>query len=164
MRISTPTFREVEEVAHNMRDTDIQELAAIYPFDDRTSVADAYIKQWRSFETSGLCCYLENGDPVAIGLTIMSRPNVITLSFISTDDFGQIAKPGAKYLKGTLFPNFQAKGVHRIETVTVDGYEVNHRWLGMLGLKHEAEHKMFGKNGETFHTFAWTKDVRQVSN
>ena len=33
-----------------------------------------------------------------------------------------------------------------------------HRWLGIIGLKREAALRGFGKNGETFHQFAWVAD------
>ena len=39
-----------------------------------------------------------------------------------------------------------------------DGYHELHRWLGIIGLKREGALRGFGRNGETFHQFAWVAD------
>lgn len=163
MKINKPTQADFCHVAFNMRERDVEELAALYPVDGRGDVAEIFITRYAR-RPEPICGYREDGKPVAIGLAVEHRKNVLTLGFIATEDFKNWILPMAKYIRRELFRPAQAAGCHRIETTTIDGYDETHRWLGMLGLHREATHPGFGKRGETFHTYAWVKDVRSVGD
>src|SRR5690606_23608090 len=93
-------------------------------------------------------------EPVAAGAMVGARPNVITLMFFATDDFPKIALPLTRFITKNLFQKYRDNGVHRIECVSIEGYDEAHRWIKILGLHHEAVFPGFGKNGEAFHQFA----------
>jgi hypothetical protein len=83
----------------------------------------------------------------------------VTLAFFATDQFPEIALGLTKFIKDRLFPRYRAEGVHRIECLSMEGYDAAHRWIGVLGLKREAVLPKFGKGGETFFQFAWVADA-----
>ena len=65
--------------------------------------------------------------------------------------------PLTRFITKNLFEKYRAKGVHRIECVSIDGYDEAYRWIKLLGLHHEAVLPGFGKNAEVFRSFAWVK-------
>lgn len=155
MKIDTPGFGDFHYVASHMRDSDYREFSALSPSENRadlaTRLADTY--GWRS-DLIGV--YLDR--PVAVGAAIEATPNVLTLLFLATDDFPLVAFGLTRFITQRLFPRYRAAGVHRIQCASIDGYDAAHRWIGTLGLQREAELRGFGKNGETFHQFAWVSD------
>lgn len=156
MRIDEPTYRDVERVAYFMRAHDVEELQAVYPVDGADAVAAHFLASYA--RRSDLMCAYADDEPVAVGMTVEARPNVITLGFIATERFPQVAAPLGRWIRTKLFAGFREAGCHRIECVTIEGYSDTHRWLKMLGLRLEATHPGYGKRGEAFHTFAWTAD------
>lgn len=153
MKIDKPSHLDFLYVANRMRDRDLEELQAVYPVDGREAVAAWFVKS-HAGRRDAFCCYI-GAEPVAVGMAIEGRPNVITLGLIATDRFPMVAKEGARFLRQRFFANMKKAGCHRIECVTIEGYEETHRWLRILGLKREAIHPGYGKRGETFHTYAW---------
>ena len=56
---------------------------------------------------------------------------------------------------------YEAAGVHRIQAVSLAGYDKTHQWLGTLGLQPETGPlKGYGRHGEDFIQFARLSDVR----
>jgi hypothetical protein len=89
---------------------------------------------------------------------LLHRPNVATLLFFATDDFGgAVAADFTRFVKQRLFPGYVEKGVHRIECAALAEYDEMHRWLKVLGLVREAVMLGFGRGGETYMQFSWVK-------
>jgi hypothetical protein len=155
MRIDVTTPENVRYVAERMRDSDYREFSALSRTNSREELAADLVAAYGE-HSSGICAY-EGGEPVAAGAMVEGRPNVMTLMFFATDAFPQIALPLTRFITQNLFEKYRANGVHRIECVSIEGYEQAHRWIKLLGLHHEAVFPGFGKNGEAFHSFAWVK-------
>lgn len=159
MRISEPTPDAVRYVALNMRERDFDEFSAVSFATDRDELARDITARYG--ERNDVMVADVEGEPVCVGATIMSRPNVITLLFFATDRFPEIALPITRFIKKQLFPRLVKTGVHRIEAVSMDGYEQAQHWLRTLGLEQETGPMPgYGRNGEAFIQFAWSKDVR----
>lgn len=163
MRIDKPDHQDLYHVTSHMRDRDVEELSAIYPVDGRTDVAWRF-RQLYEGRPDLICGYDDDRVPFCIGAPIETRPNVITLGFIATDTFPRHARLLGRWIRGQLFAGMKKAGCHRIETVSIAGYDETHRWLRLLGLRQEATHSGFGKRGETFHTFAWVDDAYKTGN
>ncbi|MCH4543128.1 hypothetical protein [Ochrobactrum sp. A-1] len=159
LTLNVPTKDDFLHVARNMRARDAAEFMAVSAAQTREQLADVLAESYASHP--GVICGYANGEPTAIGAMVLARPNVVTLMFFATDGFKTIAAPLTRFIRQRLFPRYENSGVHRIECVSIDGYEETHRWIRALGLKHEAKHEGYGRNGETFHTFSKVKiDVR----
>jgi hypothetical protein len=153
VRITAATPSDILDVARNMRDSDLREFSALLPVDGRGPVAQEVLRRHAAHDDT-MCASLA-GNPVAIGTARVLRPNVATLLFFATGQFRQIALPLTRFIRQRLFVELRMAGVHRIECISIDGHEQAHRWIKILGLRHEAVCKGYGKNGETFHQFAW---------
>ena len=155
MRIDVTTPENVRYVAERMRDSDYREFSALSHADSRERLTADLVAAYGE-HPSGICAYAGDA-PVAAGAMVEGRPNVITLMFFATDAFPRIALPLTRFITKNLFEKYRAEGVHRIECVSIEGYDAAHRWIKLLGLHHEAVFPGFGRNGEAFHSFAWVK-------
>lgn len=152
MRVDITTPENVRYVAERMRDSDYREFSALSHASTRQEMIDSLVEAYGNHQ-GGICAYLGD-EPVAVGAMVEGRPNVITLMFFATDDMHKIVLPLTRFITKNLFEKYRANGVHRIECVSIDGYDEAHRWIKMLGLHHEAVFPSFGKNEEPFHSFA----------
>jgi len=155
MRVDVTTPENVRHVAERMRASDYREFSALSYADSRDEMTDMLVDVYGN-HPSGICAYNDNA-PVAAGAMVEGRPNVMTLMFFATDDFPKIALPLTRFITKNLFEKYRANGVHRIECVSIEGYDEAHRWIKLLGLHHEAVFPGYGKGGEAFFQFSWVK-------
>lgn len=157
MIVGEPSIKHVRFVADRMRDKDAEEFLALSFAGNAAELADVMVHKYSANQQT--FCFSDGDEPVAVGAMVEARPNVITLMFFATDAFPKLALQIARFTRQRLFPKYRAAGVHRIECVSIDGYEAAHRWIEILGLKREGgPMRGFGKGGETFHQFAWVAD------
>jgi hypothetical protein len=94
---------------------------------------------------------------------LVERPNVASLLFFATPTFLGYKIAMTKFIKKDMFRVLRDEGVHRIEAASLAGYPEVHAWLETLGMEKESEMPGYGKNGETFVTYAWVApDVRSA--
>jgi hypothetical protein len=156
MRVVDPTPENVRYVAERMRETDLAEFLATSFCDTREDLVDALVERYGNGENG--FCFTDGDEPVGIAVLLPVRPNVIALLFFATGRFPGIAVAVTRFTLRTLFPSYRDAGVHRIETISIEGYDAAHRWIEILGLKREGRFEGFGRNGEAFHQFAWVAD------
>lgn len=157
MRVETATVEDVVDVAYRMRERDYLEFTAL---SDTDSPAELARRLGARYGRSGQAiCAHHDDKPVAIGEMVIARPGVATLMFFATDDFPKIAISATRFIKWELFPRYREHGIHRIEAVSLEGYDETHRWLQTLGLAQEAVMPGYGRRAETFRQFAWVRDV-----
>lgn len=162
MKIEHATPIDICFVARQMRERDFAEFSALSAVTTREELVNVLVARLANHKHT-LCASTEAG-PVAIGAAIEARPKVLSLLFFATDEFPVIADQLTRFIKQRLFPPLVAAGIHRIETVSLDGYTQARRWLGVLGLEPETRPLLnYGKNGEAFVQFSWVKDVRPPS-
>jgi len=143
-----------------MRERDYKEFSAVSFTSDRRELADLMAERYGERTDVVVGC-LDDYTPACVGAAIMSRPNVITLLFFATDHFPEIALPVTRFIRKQFLPRLVHAGVHRIEAVSLAGYVETHAWLKTLGLDQETEEmRGYGKHGEAFIQFAWSRDVR----
>lgn len=156
MRVGAADREFVEHVARHMRPGDVREFLPLTHAATPAELADLMVQLYSDHD-AGYSFHDDQG-PVGIGAMVEGRPNVVTLLFFATERFAGIALPVARFTKQRLFPTYRRDGVHRIEAVSIDGYDEAHRWIKLVGMKHEAALHGYGKGGETYHQFAWVDD------
>ncbi len=157
MKISEPTPETVHAVALNMRERDFTEFAAVSHAETRDELASIMADRYGQFE-GGIVGYADD-EPCCVGAAVMGRPNVVTLLFFATDRFREIALPATRFIKREFFGRLKQAGVHRIEAVSLAGYDETHAWLQTLGLEPETRPMLgYGKGGEAFIQFAWVAE------
>ena len=156
MIVDEPSARHVRYVAERMRAQDVEEFLALSFASNKAELADTMVEKYAA--NTQAFCFSEGAEPVAVGAMVEARPNVITLMFFATDSFPRLALRIARFTKHRLFPSYRKAGVHRIECVSIAGYDHAHKWIRLCGMKEEGAFRGFGKGGETFHQFAWVAD------
>lgn len=155
MIVDGPTLAHVRTVAENMRAADVAEFMAVSFARNHAELADTLVERYGS--NGETYCFSDGDTPVAVGAMVEGRPNVITIMFFATEMFPRIAIPLARFCKQRLFPHYRNLGAHRIECIAISNEPKKHRWIELLGMKHEGEFAGFGKHGESFTQFAWVK-------
>lgn len=159
MKIDAPRYEDILSVARAMRPRDFDEFSALSPADTRDELAEALVTRYFG-HPDAFCAYAEGGEAVAVGAMVQARPGVVTLMFFATERMAEIGLALTKFITQRLFPAYQARGIHRIECVSLEGYDEVHRWIEVLGLRREAgPFRGFGKRGEGFIQFAWVADA-----
>lgn len=154
IEIRPGTLRDITFVAAGMRAEDWREIHASCPFDDKAE--------------AGAACYLVSpewcwtawlrDEPVyAAGFAPSYLPWLWSAWAFGTDRSRRAIPAITRHLMGVV-PTMIDAGVHRVEARAVADYENANRWLAGLGAKLECELRAFGRNGETFNLWAWTKD------
>lgn len=150
MKIERATRDDIAFVARNMRERDFAEFSAISRCDTREELADLLTQTYGGRED--IICGAKD-EPICIGITVEVWPNVMSLGFLATDRFPEIGRPITKFTKD-LLAKYEAAGVHRVQAISIEGYDTTHRWLETLGLKREVVMPGYGRNNETFVQFA----------
>lgn len=150
------TVEAVREVAENMRPRDREEFMAVSPFDTHGQLVETIVRQFAPHQDAYVF-RTDAGVPAAVAGMIRQRPNVVTLLFFATDGLQDIGSDLTRFVLKVLFPTYRDMGVHRIECASIEGYSETHRWLEVLGLKQEAVMPGYGRDGQTYIQFAWTK-------
>lgn len=159
--INEATREQIIFVAEQMRERDYLEINALYDSGSRAELAQMIADRYD--RNSDVLCWTSNGEPVCIGGALQTRPNAVSLLFFATDEFPRIAVSVTRFIK-KLFREYEKSGVHRIEAISLEGYQHAHRWLSILGLRRETGPLInFGKGGETFIQFVRVSDVREIS-
>jgi len=163
LKIKSATAQEIYDVAVGMRERDFIEIGALNFAEGREDLAQALARRYMMNED--VLCASWSDRPICIGGFINTRPNVISLMMFATSDFPKIGVGITRFIKHQMFPRLEQAGVHRIEAISLEGYDEVHDWLRVLGLEAETEPlRNFGKNGEAFRYFARVMDARPTSH
>ncbi len=157
MRIEPPCTRDVAYVGAYMRQRDRDEFIALTHFASYGELVFSLIERFASHPDVFV---VHDEEPVAVGGMILHRPNVATLLFFATDKFAAVGRPFTRFVKKQLFRTYVERGVHRIEAQALADYGEVRSWLNVLGLTAEATMPGFGRDGQTYIQYAWTKSVR----
>ena len=140
-------------VLEDLRDWDRREIFATLEEQDPFDLAEKIVflpgVQGAVFSSQGA--------PVAAAGATPLWPGVAGVWAFGTDRFPEVGLAATRYVRRVLTPNLLAAGFHRAECKSMEGHEEAHRWLEACGLHREATHPKYGRNGETFHTYAFVR-------
>ena len=153
MKIERATRDEILHVARNMRQRDFDEIVALNFADTREGLAEALANKFA--DRDDILCASDRGVPICVGGFLECRPRTIMLLMFATDNFPYIGLGLTRFIRKQMFPRLIDAGVHRIEAISLAGYDEVHAWLRTLGLQPETGPLLnFGKNGEQFVQFS----------
>lgn len=146
-----PTPTDVRFVAANMRAADAAEIFATRwtdaPDDIVTDVMHAGPFVW----TTGL------ERPIAVVGAFPSHPGVWQVFMFATDEFPRIGLGMTRFVRKCMIPALIDSNAHRAQCHSIEGHDVAHRWLESLGAQVESVAKGWGRNGEDFRVYVWTR-------
>jgi hypothetical protein len=153
VRIEEGTNEALRAVVSDIRDADVREALATSWWSSREALQSDLVARYSDRDDT-YAAFLD-ARAVAFGAMVEIRPGVVSAGFFATEDFPQIAVPVARFVRRNLFPAYRRAGIHRIGCMIIDGYDSAMDFVQLLGLKREHEVRGYGKDGESFYSFAW---------
>lgn len=149
MTLDRLDYNGVYSVAENMREWDRREIYATRWNEDP---ADLATDAMRAFEFGWLASGGET--PIAVIGGIPMHPGVWSVFMFATPEFHKIRVAMTRFALRQLKPVL-TNVAHRIECRSMEGHEDAQNWLELIGFSRESSIPKYGKNGETFHLYAW---------
>lgn len=152
MRVLPLSHNDVLYVAQRMREWDRREIYATQWTDDPVDLTATVM----ACGTFSWVCGLDR--PIAALGALPIWPGVWSVWMFGTDEVPRIGLSLTRFARRSMMAALLESGAHRAECRSIEGHEDAQKWLESLGARREATHRMAGRNGETFHTYAWTRD------
>ena len=141
-------------VADRMREWDRREVFATQWDDDAAKLVSNILAGGEFGWVAGV-----DGLPVAAFGAIPVWNGVWQVWMFATDDWPKVALGVTRFIKKVMIPALEEVGCHRAECRSMDGHDVAHRWLECLGAHKESELPHFGRDGQTFYLYCWTRPI-----
>lgn len=156
MQIVQATPELVRHVALHMRDGDYDEIAATSWADTRAELADDLAARYSAW-CDTIYVAGRSDTPVAVFGWVPLWPGVWSLLMFATDQFQLVSQALTKFCCATAIPALDNAAASRVECYSHARHATAHRWLRFLGLKPEATLQGYGRGGEDFIVFAWSR-------
>jgi hypothetical protein len=143
----------VQHVVHNMRAKDKAEIYATQWTDDPWAFGNSVLRMG----DFGYVLHADDGEPVVACGGVPLWNGVWSIWMFATDRFDEISLSTHRFAKKVFFPSLDYAGWHRLECRSLAAHDVAHRWLELLGATRECEVSNYGKAGEAFYLYCWTK-------
>lgn len=157
MRLAKINEDDLDWVVRRMRRQDFHEVYA-NRWDDNP---DALVRDLMLCGDFGWVAGTDEGLPVAAFGAIPVWNGVWEVWMIATDNWPKVALGVHRFIKRVMIPALEQTGCHRAQCRALSTYTWSHKWLKSLGAYKESEMPHFGRNGECFYLFCWTRPVTQ---
>lgn len=151
MMIIDPTLEEIRHVVLNLRDQSRREIFQATDMDEEAFAQSVF--HARGFTWVGY----HNGAPTAILGAHRQHQGVWSVFGFGTEDWQAIWRAVTRTAKVDMFRMVSECGCHRAHCVTMTESTDVHRWLRLLGATEESVMRGYGKGGEDYTMFSWTK-------
>jgi hypothetical protein len=159
MTLADITLERVSHVTARMRQADKDEIYATRWDDDPERLAKTVV----SFDPTGFVVLADDGEPVSVFGVYQMWPGVFSVFMFATDRWNEVSVGMTKFVMRDMIPSVMSGAFVRAECRSLSTHTQAHRWLEMLGAYKESEQLCFGKNGETFFTYVWTKQPTKTN-
>ncbi len=159
MKLAEISLKPVLHVASRMREMDRQEIFATRWSHDPHVIAELIDKA----NPPGFVALADDGEPVCVVGAHEMWPGVFSVFMFATDRWKEVSFDTTKAVKRILIPAVMSDTFVRGECKSLSTHEEAHRWLEVLGASKESEHPCYGKNGETFFTYSWTRQPAKTN-
>lgn len=147
-----PPFEDMLQITSNLRARDHEELFATRYGDDPADVARDTLRtgafRWGA--------YLD-GRPVAALGAFPRWPKVWTCWAFGTDEWDKVVLTLTKHARNFMTPAMVNAGAIRMDALSMASHTDARAWLAMLGARPEKVLDNWGKNGQAFVSYAWTR-------
>lgn len=157
--VAQPSYADTLTVASNLRERDREEIFATRPDENPADLA-------RDVIASGAFrwgAYVDNRPVAAIG-AFQRWPNVWSVWAFGTDEWRSAAGALTKYAIRNMRPALYRSGALRVDCMSLATHTDARRWLELLGLRPEKTLDNWGKAGESFVLYSWTRNGQNGRN
>ena len=158
MKLAKLNADDLDWVVRRMRQRDIQEIYATRWDDDPRR----FVEDIMASGDFGWVAGTDDGLPVAAFGAVPLWNGVWDVWMFATDEWPRVALGVHRFIKKVMIPALEESGCHRAQCRSLATYTWSHRWLESLGAYKESELPHFGKEGELFYLYCWTRPVRKT--
>jgi hypothetical protein len=144
----------VQYVCRNLRDRDAEEIFATRFHDDPDQLASE-IATVREYSW----CAVVDHEPVAIIGAYEKWPGVWSVFAFGTDRWPEVVLTLTKHVRRVMIPELFERGAIRADCHALETHDDARRWLTALGAKEGPGLDNFGKNGQSFVCYCWTRET-----
>lgn len=154
VRIARLTYDAALYVCLNLRPEDRREIYALRNDDNPVLLAHHVTRAAVLSDLAWVATW--QGRPAAVLGAYELWPGVFEAFAFGTDDWPHVALALTRHGLRTLGPALRERGAHRFQAHSHADHHEAHRWLQSLGARFEAALPCFGRDGSTYHLYAWT--------
>jgi len=151
--LADASYEALFYIAQNLRERDREEINATRWSETPESLAaDTFACgnfQW--------VAYLDD-EPVASIGAFPGIPNVWTVWAYGTDKWPKVVKTLTRHVRRFMIPALENTEAVRVHCFAYDGHTDARRWLEALGATPETRLDNWGKNGQRFVLYSWTRE------
>jgi hypothetical protein len=148
-----PPLDDFIYVAANMRERDREEIFATRYGNDPVQVA----RDAKAGGEFAWVAYVDGLPAAAIG-ALPRWPRVWTVWAYGTDQWDTVVLALTRHVKRFMIPAIFNAGAIRADACALEKHEDARRWLEYLGAVAEKPLDNWGKNGERFVLYCWTRE------
>jgi len=153
--ITTHTLADVTHIARNMRPRDREEIFATRYGEDTDKLAHDTLStgpfQW--------CAVADDGEPIAVIGAHPRWPNVWSAWAFGTARWPEAIGLLTRHVRRFMLPALYNSGAARVDAMSLATHEDARKWLEFLGAKPKEKLDNWGKNGEDFVNYVWTRET-----
>ncbi len=147
-----PTYEQALYIAENLRERDRQEIFATR-YDESIEGLARDTVALGGFSWVALV----DGVPVAVIGATPRWPKVWGIWSYGTNDWDKVVLTLTRHALRFMRPALYNSGAIRVDCMALAAHTDARRWLEYLGLRPEKKLDKWGKNGETFVSYCWTR-------
>lgn len=150
-----PTPEGVAHICRHLRAADAAEIFATRWDDDPDDLADEMLRRPLGLVDMAV----RDAEPVALVGAVPAWPGVWSVLAFGTDKWDKVAVTLTRHVRRFLIPALVGAGAHRAHCFSAAEHHTAHAWLTRsLGARRGPDLPNFGKNGETFVVFEWSRE------
>lgn len=155
-KIIGATLRDLSYIAANLRPDDVREIDC--QFQSWTPIALAVM----SLRGPAYVVTVNGNPEAAFGANPTPNPGLWIAYSWGTPRMWRCVPRITEFVKDVLIPNLIAAGAQRCEARAMSDHTSAHRWLKRMGAIEQGDLESYGRNGEDFKLFHWTRKNQNV--
>jgi hypothetical protein len=144
-------------VVRHMRARDRDEICALIEGSDE----EIALWIWKAAQTGrGWVAFGEDMMPVAVFGAWHRHAKAFTFFSFATPQWQEVCLPVTRFIRNAVLPTAFGEDLMEFgDCYALSDYPRIHRWIELLGGKADCRLTSYGKNGEDFTRFVWTKPI-----
>lgn len=150
-RIVPANFRDLSYIASRIRDEDRAEAEATLGPLHYMDLAAMHLRD------SAFVVTLDGNPEAAFGATRVIGEHLWTAWSWGSNRINRCAPLITRFVRDSMMPDLLAKGAQRVEARAMASHQMARNWLLRMGATERCELPCFGRRGEDFILYDWTR-------
>jgi hypothetical protein len=155
-RVIGANFRDLSYITANMRQEDKAESTAVLGPLHYMDIAAIHLRD-RAYVVE-----VDGNPEAAFGACRIAGDHLWAAWSFGTKRISRAIPIITRFCRDVMVPDLLATDAQRVEARALASHFTAHRWLSAMGASLRCELPCFGRGGETFLLYEWTRDVFQL--